>query len=119
MTDNEKTQAIKRCVLDQSVYNTVSQAGDQPVGNIVSLLCAHWAPAWAPVKKVVTVESVADSAQRLVRRGFVVLIDDGDTIAILARDPMTRRGRLVGVNYRDGTLVAGQNVFATPPRRAS
>jgi hypothetical protein len=110
----EKTEALKRCVLDQSVYNTVSQAGDQPVGNIVALLRQHWAPAWAPVDEVVTAESVAESAQRLERRGFVEV--DGETVAILVRDPMTRRGRTVGVNYRDGTLVTGQNIYATPPR---
>jgi hypothetical protein len=113
MTD-EKTEALKRCVLDQSVYNTVSQSGDQPVGNIVALLRQHWAPAWAPVDEVVTAESVAESAQRLERRGFVEV--DGETVAILVRDPMTRRGRTVGVNYRDGTLVTGQNIYATPPR---
>lgn len=114
MTDDEKAEALKRCVLDQSVYNAVSQAGDQPVGDIVVLLRAQWTPAWAPVDEVVTVESVAESAQRLERRGFVEV--DGEQVKILARDPMTRRGRAVGVNYKNGTLVTGENIFATPPR---
>jgi hypothetical protein len=114
MTDDEKTEALKRCVLDQSVYNTVSQAGDQPVGNIVALLRQHWAPAWAPVDEVVTTESVAASAKRLEARKLVVL--DGETVAILVRNPLTRRGREVGVDYRTGALVTGGNVYARQAR---
>jgi hypothetical protein len=125
MTDDEKTEALKRCVLrcvlDQSVYNTVSQAGDQLVGNIVALLRQHWEPPskWGSVDDIVTAESVAESAQRLERLGFVILIrragvsDPNDQprdrwlLSIEARDPMTRRGRTVDVDYERAELRTG------------
>jgi hypothetical protein len=105
MTDSDKTKALKAAVLDQSVYNVVSQTGDQPAASIVEVLRAAWAPAWAPVKEVVTAESVAASAKRLETRGLVVL--GGDLVKILVRDPLTRRGREVGVDYERAQLQIG------------
>jgi len=110
MTDPDKTRALRAAVLDQSVYNVVSQTGDQPAASIVEVLRAAWAPAWGPAEEVVTAESVAASAKRLEARGLVVL--DGDLVMILVRNPMTRRGREVGVDYRAGALVPGGNVYA-------
>ena len=84
----------RRAVLDLSVYNAVSLARrDLTIRETVNRLQAGWSPAWAPVREVVTVDTVQESAERLGRLGFTKC--EQDTITIPVRDPRTGQGRYV------------------------
>lgn len=98
MTRNDKA------VIALSVYNAVSLTGeDMGVAQVVEFLRENWSPASSRNARRVTVSVVAAAARRLELEGHAVL--DGSTIRIPVRDPRTRFGRMLDVNYERGTLI--------------
>lgn len=93
-----------RAVMALSVYNAVSLGGrDMTVDEVVAFLARHWDPTSSRNAERLSAVTVEEAAMQLERLGFARL--DGRTIRIDARDPRTRRGVTLNVDYTTGQLV--------------
>lgn len=97
------TEDLKRCVVDLSVYNCVSFSGhDLTDIEVVNFLRAGWQPAFDHVEKVVTIDSVQESAKRLEAHGLVNI--DGERITLPTRN-VNRHGIPVYIDRSAARLV--------------
>ncbi len=87
-----------------SVYNALSITGqDMTVGEVVMFLSKHWDPAKSRNVKRLSAGTVLDAARELNRTGLVT--KDGEVYRILARDPRSRRGETMNIDYQRAKLV--------------
>lgn len=98
-----RTEVLRECVLDLSVYNCVSLGKrDMGVLEVVNVLRARWQPAWDLVENVVTPDSVRDAATRLDAHGLV----SGQQEKICIPDRESEQApRVVTMDYKNARLV--------------
>jgi len=90
-------------VMALSVYNAISLTGrDMTVDEIVQFLAVAWPKPMSRNASRVRRLTVTKAARRLMRDGFAVL-DDGRVI-LPVRDPRTRQGAPLLINYQTGAL---------------
>ena len=98
-------------VMQLSVYNALSLTGqDMTPAQVTAFLSLHWNPAQSRNAKRVSCDAVEVAAAELSNSGHITR--DGDCLRIVARDPMTRRGQTLNIDYVRGVIVKGEAVWA-------
>lgn len=93
-----------RAVMALSVYNALSLSGrDMTTMEVVTMLAKLWDKSASRNAARVSEPTVLEAAQYLEARTFIRL--DGDVLRIDARDPRTRRGATLNIDYTTGSLV--------------
>ena len=91
-------------VMQLSVYNALSLTGqDMTADEVVAFLAGHWDPTSSPNARRVSRVTVAKAADALAQTGHITR--DGECLRIAARDPMTKRGQPLNIDYKRGALV--------------